>query len=130
MPALDAKEAESLFAEARDQPEKAQLPSTTNTEVAPSLVASQTTAAVPTQESQSQLLNLWFSSRTEEVKEQKDTAADDEDDRSAVEGMAMDFVPDTQISAADYLAPDDSGSTLGSGGGCIGSSGAGGTTQS
>lgn len=129
MPALDHKEAESLFAEALENPKQAHLPSSsTESEIAPSLIAEQPAQAMATPEVQSQLLNLWSSSRREDDNEQREQAVDDDDESSAVEGMAMEFVPDSQISAADYLAPDDSGSAQSSGGGS--SSGGGGTIQS
>lgn len=136
MPALDVKEAENLFEEVAEDPKQAQLPSTTGPEVAPSLLSGQATSWSPTQDTQNQLLNLWFTSRTEELKAHNAAALDDDDERAAAEGMAMDFVPDTQISAADYLAPDDTGAARSDGGGGAGgaggagSAGGGGTTQS
>lgn len=130
MPALDIKEAEELFTEASEHPEQAQLPSTTGGEIAPSLLSTQPTSEAPTLDTQNQLLNLWFASRTEGIHQEQAAVVDD--DGAAVEGMAMEFVPDTQISAADYLAPDDTGGARSdSGGGGDSSSGSsGGTTQS
>jgi len=132
MPALDIKEAEELFTEASEHPEQAQLPSTTGGEIAPSLLSTQPTSEAPTLDTQNQLLNLWFASRTEGIQQEQAAVVDDDDDGAAVEGMAMEFVPDTQISAADYLAPDDTGGARSdSGGGGDSSSGSsGGTTQS
>jgi hypothetical protein len=127
MPALDSKEAESLFKEAFEEPDQAQLPSTTGGDIAPSLMSAQPSAA-PTQDTQSQLLNLWFASRTESSPQEQAALVDDDDEGVALEGMAMEFVPDSQISAADYLAPDDTGATRSDSGG--GSGGAGGATQS